>query len=69
MIKVRFESPSRDEIGPTCGPFDWVQVTYELLRIAPDGDPFAVFTGKGWYLLGTEYAPVPWSDMIISTFE
>lgn len=33
------------------GPFEWVQMTYGELRIAPDGDVLAFVTEGHWFLV------------------
>ena len=81
-VIVRFFSPSRDEEGPKLGPFAWLQVTYDELRMAPEGDTLAVLNEHGWHLrvkrepIGggwvsvtpDESAPA-WSDFVISAAE
>lgn len=50
---VRFERGRDDVIGPTFGPFDYVQLTYAGLRIPDDGrDPEIAFIEKDgdWHL-------------------
>jgi hypothetical protein len=78
MIKtyIRFERGRDGVIGPTFGPFDFVQLTYDELRVGRDGEPFALFdqtkgdwfiryyegTAKAW---GADTRKEPWSDIII----
>ena len=56
---IRFERGRDGITGPTFGPFDWVQMTYETLRVSPDGKPLATFLNhKGdWlfdYIIGSD---------------
>lgn len=87
-LYVRFERPSDcaewDEIPAsateseapeqlTIGPFEWVQLTYNELRIAPEGDWVARFVKDAWHLcpderaqaLGVPAHPYPFSDLVI----
>lgn len=50
MIVVRFENVHTDEIL-MFGPFDFVQLTYELLRVGPDGDDIAVINEDNDWIL------------------
>lgn len=46
-----YESGYRKESEPeavTVGPFNWVQLTYELLRYAPDGASMADYMQTAW---------------------
>jgi hypothetical protein len=40
---LRFEFGQEDHISPVYGPFPFVQLTYELLRVGPDGEELAYF--------------------------
>lgn len=43
---IRFER-GRDDMGwLTLGPFEWVQITYNLLRVSEDGDFLAEYDEK-----------------------
>jgi hypothetical protein len=42
-------------------PEDWVQLTYEGLRTAPNGDDLAFFGENGWW----NYKGMKFSDVII----
>ncbi len=46
------------------GPFEWVQLTYEELRAAPDGDRIAFFDGVQGAWITADGAR--WSDIVIS---
>ena len=53
-------------VGPVFGPFDWVEGTYNYLRVGPNGEHLAVFDeSRGdWVLLAPagEYAGEAYSD-------
>jgi hypothetical protein len=36
------------------GPFEWVQLTYEELRVAPDGDVIAYLDEGDWTIVGPD---------------
>lgn len=83
MIKlwVQFERGRDDVVGPTLGPFDWVQVTYRGLRVAPDGEHIAMMgvdddwflapereeIGNGWLTVGPDENSEPFSDFVVFT--
>ena len=62
-VKVRFEDPRTDRISEPIGPFEWVQLTYDMLR--DDKDNILAFyressvTGENWI-----YDGYWWSDII-----
>jgi hypothetical protein len=68
---VRFEKGREGKVGPTFGPYPFVQLTYHTLRVGPEGEDLA-YMGKDddWYLTD-EHTPVAdrpsegWSDIII----
>ena len=68
---VRFERGRDGIVGPTFGPFPFVQITYETLRVGPDGDEFAYLHKDGDWYLTDEHTPVAlrstegYSDIII----
>ena len=43
MIKIRFECGLEDRWSPDYGPFDYAQITYDTLRVGPDGADFAFY--------------------------
>jgi len=49
---VRFERGRNDVMGPTFGPFEFLQQTYEELRISPDGETLAYWDegANEWFL-------------------
>ena len=71
MVKIRFERGQQDKQSREFGPFDFVQLTYEGLRIAPDGDWLANYTDGFWRLtdekltMSQEELDQEWSDVII----
>lgn len=60
---VRFERCQQDRVSKEMGPFPFVQLTYDLLRVGPEGEEIASFTSGFWTRVG--YAEEPWSDVII----
>lgn len=62
-VEVRFECARKERVGPTLGPFEWVQLTYELLRVSPDGEELAHYADEGWRLGDDDTA---YSDVIIA---
>lgn len=65
MMYVRFENARTDTISDTLGPYPFVQLTYEALRVAPEGEPTAYMLPTGeWTFQGLHY-----SDVVISTEE
>lgn len=73
-LYVRFERGRDEVIGPTLGPFDWIQVTYNTLVRAPDGELLAELGKDGdWHLNKDETTPIdsveriaePFSDFVI----
>ncbi len=64
MIKLRFERPQDDVVGPALGPFEWVQITYATICVAPDGKEVAALdSDEYWHVNQTDER---WSDVIIS---
>ena len=69
-VFVKFSSPALDEDGPTFGPYPFVQLTYENLRVGPDGEDLAYLGDEGcWTLTGLagEYKHKEYSDLQVST--
>jgi hypothetical protein len=63
---IRFECGQEDRISDEFGPFDFVQLTYNTLRVSPNGDELAHYadTPNEWRLW--EHADQNWySDVII----
>lgn len=62
-VFIRFELPREDAIGPTLGPYPYVQLTYEMLTVGPDGEELAHYDGSEWWLLGSERGH--YSDIVV----
>ena len=62
---IRFERIRDGITGPQFGPFAFVQLTYDELRIGPNGEPFARFDQKyvHWFLYNGDEEP--YSDVIV----
>lgn len=45
---VLFENGPEDRIGEPLGPFEYVTVTYDTLRVPPDGEVIATYDGDIW---------------------
>jgi hypothetical protein len=78
MVLVRFERGRDDQTGPVLGPFEWVQLTYNALRVAPNGEQLASYdpVQHDWFIEANPRVPhtmlltvdelgEPWSDIII----
>ena len=64
-VIVRFEYGQEDRFGDPYGPFDAVQVTYNLIRgIDGDKENEIAYFDKG--LWRTAYDKRTWSDFIVS---
>jgi hypothetical protein len=64
-VSVRLENVHTDEIRQL-GPVDFVQLTYALLRVGPDGEPIAECL-DGWWILAEDNSQ--WTDVIIGPTE
>lgn len=66
MVTIQFErneSHPQGQAHAELGPFEWIQVTYNTLRISPDGQEIAVYVDGYWILkLGREGS---WTDFIV----
>ena len=63
---VRFERGRDGVIGPTYGPYPFVQLTYTILRAGPNGGDIAVMQADGdWILSDAEREDRVFSDAII----
>lgn len=49
-VMVRFEDGQHDAVSKEYGPYPFVQLTYESLRVGPDGDWLAVYQLGKWHL-------------------
>lgn len=65
---VRFERGRDDVCGPVLGPYEWVQQTYEDLRVSPDGEIIAQWVVKAgeWFIVSGEHEDEFYSDFIVS---
>lgn len=69
-VFVEFSCYRDNMQGPQLGPFPFVQVTYDRLRVGPDGNDLAVLGSDGdWHLVGADWGTQagPWSDIVINT--
>ena len=66
-VFIRFERGRDDVVGPTLGPFEWVQQTYQDLRVSPDGETLAQWVGNAgeWFIIDGEHAEEFYSDFVI----
>ena len=66
MLNIRFECVSEDRVSPPYGPFEYVQLTYNMLRVNPDGMEFAFIDSDGrWRLQGEGNGRDYWTDVVI----
>lgn len=63
VIVTRNESHPEGPDERTVGTFDWLQLTYQTLRLSPDGDDLANFTSDGYWELEADKST--WSDLIL----
>jgi hypothetical protein len=65
-VAIRIENVHTDQIRQL-GTFDFVQLTYNYLRVGPDGDEIMTFDGDlgVWYSLSGD--DTEWTDIIIAT--
>lgn len=61
---IRFENGQEDRIGKDLGPFEWVQITYSIIRTDQDGDDLAFQNEDDFWILVDEPEQL-WSDVII----
>jgi hypothetical protein len=64
-VKIRFENGQKDLISETYGPFEFLQATYDSLRISPDGDFMAEFVDGFWRLDPQYNDEREYSDFVI----
>ncbi len=66
MVKFehsRYRSRGDADVEPrSFGPYPFVQLTYEGLRVGPDGDDLAFYDGGYWRLVSDD---TRWSDVVI----
>jgi hypothetical protein len=70
MISVRFERGQNDNVSSVYGPFPFVQLTYEELRVGPEGLTLAIYF-NGWWKIqrGGDEGLQNWSDVVIASSE
>ena len=62
-VSIRLENVNTEETRQL-GEFDFVQLTYDTLRVGPDGEEIAWLNGEDdWYLMADETL---WTDIIIA---
>jgi len=67
MVTITLER-GRDDIEPVIlGPFDWVQVTYDTVRIPPDGETILMFSEGDWYPIKESKINNYWSKIQADT--
>ncbi len=66
-VFIRFECGSEDRIGRELGPYPWIQVTYDAIRVGEDGDTYlAHIDGDGrWVTADGQW----WSDFVIGPWK
>lgn len=73
QVFIRFERGRDDVIGPTYGPYDFVQVTYSVIRADRDGEEIelAFYNGPDgdWHLTDNERDETIFSDFVIYGIE
>jgi hypothetical protein len=52
MVKIKFERGQHDKWSQEFGPYEFAQLTYEGLRIGPDGAWLANYVDGFWRLTG-----------------
>lgn len=65
---ARPECGQEDRVGPTFGPFDeFLQLTYEDLRVGPDGKEIAQLGTDGYWHMRPEFCDpdIAWSDIVV----
>lgn len=68
---IRFERSRDDIIGPTYGPYEFVQITYDYVRAWQDGveTELAHYNGGDWHLMDKERDETVFSDFIVYGLE
>lgn len=65
QVMIRFECGSEDRVSKEYGPFEFAQLTYNGLRVGPNGEDFAVYDREADVWL-PESEPLTWySDAVI----
>mgnify|MGYP001617056115 CR=1 FL=1 len=63
MATIQFECGQEDRQSKLYGPYPFVQLTYDSLRVGEDGDIFLANFVDGWW---TTQDGQRWSDVIMS---
>ena len=73
-VLIKFERGQQDKESQEFGPFEFAQLTYEGLRVGPDGDWIANYVDGFWRLtdesvktISPEELIQEWSDVVIYT--
>ena len=62
-MKIQLENVPEERVLKLPGSHKWVQLTYQELRVAPEGDPIGHFGDDGyWHFIGVEGK---WTDVIL----
>lgn len=62
-VKIRFERGQEDRVSQDYGPYPFVQLTYEDLRVGPDGEHLASLLDGYWHIGAS--IEEGWSDVVI----
>jgi hypothetical protein len=75
QVTLRFECGREDRVSREVGPLEWVQITYNTIRVLDAGDILAAQDAIGEWWIAPETPAVaklvegiesgPWSDIII----
>ena len=63
MVELIFENP-RTDARHVAGVFSFVQITYDSIRVGPDGDEIAYYRNGKWCYQHKDDRQ--WSDVIIA---
>jgi hypothetical protein len=70
MTFIKFERGRDGVVGPTLGPYEYVQITYNSLRLPNDVDLAYLNADGDWEIIdGGEFDGAHYSDVIISEVE
>jgi hypothetical protein len=62
MIQIEFVNVPEDRVK-VVGPFPWMQVTYEIVRVGEDGETEIAYRDETGYWI---YDNQEWTDFIVS---
>lgn len=60
---IRFEHIPEGRMSEDLGPVEWVQLTYDELRVSPDGESYAIYHDGYWWPVNEP--EVPYTDVVI----